>query len=109
MSSNLNINSFYKDKDIGISSDQFDIVFGFFKKVIDSDKSAEAFAVDLFRVAKSTDVSVLTLLDAMQDKDKMGISEIMAFYLNQLRSQSALLGVANIITPNQHVARNILG
>jgi hypothetical protein len=45
----------------------------------------------------------------MQDKDEIGVSEVMAFYLNQLRSQSALLGVANIITPNHQVARNILG
>ena len=44
----------------------------------------------------------------MQDKDKIGVSEVMAFYLNQIRSQSALLGVSNVITPNQQVARNIL-
>jgi hypothetical protein len=44
----------------------------------------------------------------MKDKDNIGISEIMAFYLNQLRPQSALIGIRNIVTPNPQVARNIL-
>jgi hypothetical protein len=104
----LNTNTFYANKDIGISSEHYSIVFGFLKKVFDENKTAETFAVDLFRVAKATDVSVLTILGSMKDKDKIGVSEIMAFYLNQLRSQSALIGVSNIITPNQQVARNIL-
>jgi hypothetical protein len=108
MSKILNTNSFYGDRDIGISSEHYNIVLGFFKKVMETEKSAEAFAVDLFRVAKGTDVPVLTLLESMQDKDKIGISEVMAFYLNQIRSQSALLGVSNVMTPNQQVARNIL-
>lgn len=108
MNEKLNIESFYKDTDVGISSEHYNIVIGFFKKVTSSEVSAKAFATDLFRVAKSTNVPVLTLLDSMQDKDEMGVNEVMAYYLNQIRSQSALLGVSNIIVPNQQVARNIL-
>jgi len=104
----LNIDTFYTDRDVGISSEHYNIVFGFFRKVLETDESAEAFTVDLFRVSKSTDVPVLIMLESMKDKDKIGVSEVMAFYLNQIRSQSALLGVSNVITPNQQVARNIL-
>jgi hypothetical protein len=109
MNRQLKTDTFYTDRDVGINSDHYDIVLGFFKKVTSTASTAKALATDLFRVAKATNVSVLTLLDAMQDKDEIGVSEVMAFYLNQLRSQSALLGVANIITPNHQVARNILG
>jgi hypothetical protein len=109
MSRKLNTDTFYSDMDIGISSEHYSIVVGFFKKVFETNNAAEAFAVDLFRIAKSTDVAVLTLLESMQDKDTIGVSEIMAFYLNQIRSQSALLGVSNVITPNPQVSRNILG
>ena len=108
MSKKLDTNHFYQDSDTGISSEHYNIVLGFFKKVTSNQKSAEAFTVDLFRVAKSTGVSVLTLLESMQDKDAMGVNEVMAFYLNQIRSQSALLGVSNTLVPNQQVARNIL-
>jgi len=108
MSKKLNINHFYQDSDIGISSEHYDIVLGFFKKVTSNQKTAEAFTVDLFRVTKSTGVSVLSLLESMQDKDEFGVNEVMAFYLNQIRSQSALLGVSNTLVPNQQVARNIL-
>ena len=108
MTRKLNVDTFYSDRDIGISSEHYSIVFGFFKKVFDTPNTADAFSVDLFGVSKAIDVSVLTLLDSMKDKDKIGISEIMAYYLNQIRSQSALLGVSNVITPNQQVARNIL-
>jgi len=102
------IDSFYKDSDIGINSEEWNIVNGFFTKFTDSKKTAEAFSVDLFRVSKSINVPVLDLLKSMNDKDTMGINETMAFYLNQIRSQSALLGVQNTITANQQVARNVL-
>jgi len=109
MPSNLNINSFYAEHDIEIDSQYYDIVVGFFKKVTNSERIAEAYTIDLFRVAKNTNVPILTLLESIQDKDEIGINEIMAFYLNQLRPQSALLGVSNLIAPNPRVARNILG
>jgi hypothetical protein len=108
MNRTLNIDTFYADSNVGINSEHYIIVVGFFKKVFETDAAAEAFAVDLFRIAKSTDVPVLTLLESMSDKDNIGVSEVMAFYLNQVRSQSALLGISNVITPNHQVARNIL-
>jgi hypothetical protein len=102
------LDKFYTDPSLNINSEHYSVVLGFFKKVTDNEKSAEAFALDLFRIAKTTNVNVLTLLESMNDKDKMGVNEIMCYYLNQIRSQSALLGVSNIITANQNVARNIV-
>jgi len=108
MSKKLNTETFYLDRDVGINSEHYAIVVGFFKKVFSDLRAAEEFTVDLFKVANGTNVSVLVLLESIQDKDRFGVSEAMAFYINQLRSQSSLLGVSNVIVPNQQVARNIL-
>jgi len=108
MADKFSLEKFYQDPSLNINSEQYSVVLGFFKKVTDSDKSAEAFALDLFRVAKATEVNVLTLLEAMHKKDKIGINEVMCYYLNQIRSQSALLGVTNVQSANQNVARNII-
>ena len=107
MPSTLNTDKFYTN-DEGINSNHYGIVVGFLKKMTTTEKAAEAFAADLFRVSKSLNISVLTIIDSMKDKDEIGISEIMAYYLNQTRSQRALLGVKNTITPFQPVARNII-
>jgi len=103
-----NIDTFYSDPSLNIGSEQYSIVVGFFKKVTQSEKTADAFATDLFRVSKTTGVDILTLLESMNDKDTLGVNEMMAYYLNQIRSQTALLGVSNTLTPNQNVARNIV-
>ena len=108
MADQFSIEKFYNDPSLNISSEHYSVVLGFFKKVTENDKSAEAFALDLFRVAKATGVNVLTLLDSMNDKDKIGVNEVMCYYLNQIRSQSALLGVSNVLTANQNAARNIV-
>jgi len=108
MANNFNIENFYSDPDVSINSEEYNIVIGFFRKVTSSEKSAEAFALDLFRVANGTDVPVLSLLETMKDQDKLGVNEVMAYYLNQIRSQSALLGVKNVTSPNNKVARNVL-
>ena len=108
MADTFSLEKFYNDPSLNINSEQYSVVVGFFKKVTDSEKSAEAFALDLFRVAKATNVNVLTLLESMNDKDKIGVNEVMCYYLNQIRSQSALLGVSNVLTANQNVARNIV-
>ena len=36
------------------------------------------------------------------------ITATLAFYLNNNRSNTTLLGITNTATPNQYVARNIL-
>lgn len=108
MGNNFNLENFYTDPDININSEEYNIVIGFFRKVTSSEKSAEIFTLDLFRVSKGTNVPVLTLLESMKDSDKFGINEIMAYYLNQIRSQSALLGVKNITSSNNKIARNVI-
>jgi hypothetical protein len=108
MSKTLDVNTFYSNRDISIGSEQYSIVLGFFKKVTETEKTAEEFTVNLFRVAKSTNVNVLELLSTMNDKDSIGVSEVMSYYLNQTRSQSVLLGVSNINTPDPQITRNIL-
>jgi hypothetical protein len=106
----FNTENFYSDDRTGlqVNGEQYAIVIGFFKRVMDTESTAEAFALDLFRVAKDIGVPVLTLLDSLKGKDKIGVNEAMAFYLNQVRPKSALLGVGNVLNPNIFVARNVV-
>jgi len=102
--------NFYSDNRVGqqVHSEQYDIVLGFFTKVMSTETLAKAFTLDLFRVANQTNVPVLTMLDSMKGQSAIGVSEVMAFYLNQTRPKSALVGVSNVLNPNIFVARNVL-
>lgn len=101
---------FYSNKRNGleVNSNEYNIVYGFFKKVLATDKSAKIFALDLFQISKDIDIPVLTLLDSLKDKDKLKVNEAMAFYLNQIRPKSALVGVGSIATPSRYTARNVV-
>jgi hypothetical protein len=102
--------NFYSDKRIGqqVQSEQYDIALGFFTKVMSTETLAKTFTLNLFRIANDTGVAVLTMLDSMKGKSSIGVSEAMAFYLNQVRPKSALIGVGNVLNPNIFVARNVL-
>jgi hypothetical protein len=106
----LNIDNFYNNNRVGqqVHSEQYDIVLGFFTRVMNTKVLAKAFTLDLFRVSKDTGVPVLTMLDSMKSKNSIGVSEAMAFYLNQIRPKSAFVGISNVLNPNIFVARNVL-
>jgi hypothetical protein len=53
----------------------------------------------------------MTLLEDIQGKsqnNKLELSQTMAFYLNLIRSKTALYGVSTVPSPNQAVQRNVL-
>ena len=102
--------NFYSDNRVGqqVHSQQYDIVLGFFTRIMRTETLAKAFTLDLFRVEQQTNVPVLTMLDSMKSKSSIGVSEAMAFYLNQIRPKSALVGVGNVLNPTISVARNVL-
>jgi hypothetical protein len=87
---------------------EYDAVYSFFASVFKTKEAAANFASSLFRVADQTNVSVVTLLESMQNKDQVTVTATMAYYLNGLRSNSTLLGVNSVLTPNYYTARNVL-
>lgn len=91
-----------------VPNNDYDIVLSFLKKAAGNDEQAEIFAASLFRIANETNTPVTTYLEDLQDVDSVTLSLKMAYYINNTRSNSVLLGVGRVITPNYYVARNIV-
>ena len=99
--------SFY-DYAVDVPVNEYDIVHSYFLSQMTSRIAAGNFTISLFRVADSTKIPVLTLLQEMQGNNGVNINVNMAYYLNQIRSRATLLGVGAQVTPNYYQARNIL-
>jgi hypothetical protein len=99
--------SFY-EYDVNVPADEYDIVYSYFRSVMTTAKAAGNFTVSLFRVAADTNISALTLLDAMKGQTGIALTASLAYYLNSIRSRATLLGVNASSTPNQYAARLIV-
>jgi hypothetical protein len=99
--------SFY-DYDVNVPANEYDIVNSYFLTQMTSRQAAGNFTVSLFRVAETTGIPALTLLQEMQGNTGVNININMAYYLNQIRSRATLLGVGTAVTPNFYQARNVL-
>jgi hypothetical protein len=93
---------------LDVPVNEYDIVLSFFNKVFGDGEAAQAFANNLFRVAYESNTPVLTLLDEMQDFDRIKVTQTLAYYINGTRSLSTLLGVNSSVVPTVWAARNIL-
>lgn len=105
---------FYK-YNINVNENEYDVVYAFFKTVFAEELAAKNFTMSLFYVADQTKTSVLDLLADMQSQisssggqPQIYVQTTMAYYLNNLRSNSTLLGVSAAVVPNYYAARNVL-
>ena len=91
-----------------VSAEEYDVVFSYMKSVFTTDLAAGNFTVALFRIADTTGVSVLTILSNIQGQNSIQLTQTLAYYLNNLRSTSTLLGYGASVSPNYYTARNVL-
>jgi hypothetical protein len=98
--------SFYSYEEF-VPSEEYDVVFSFFKSIFTEPDAAGNFTIALFRIASTTNTPVLTLLAQMEGQDQMNITKTLAYYLNNLRSPATLLGFGATVTPNYYTARNV--
>jgi pyruvate/2-oxoacid:ferredoxin oxidoreductase alpha subunit len=91
-----------------VNAEEYDAVFSFMRSVFTTDQSAGNFTVALFRIAEETRTPVLTILQNIQGQDSITITQTLAYYLNNMRSGSTLLGFGATVTPNYYTARNVL-
>ena len=94
--------------DINVPADEYDIVYSFFLREMTTPRAAGNFTVSLFRVAETTGISPLTLLDEFKGQNGINLSASLAYYLNSIRSRATLLGVGVAVVPNFYQARNVL-
>lgn len=98
---------FYSFK-LEVDVNLYDVVLSFFSSIFSDELAAKNFTLSLFRISESSGVPVLTLLDEMKGQDQLKITATLGYYLNNLRSNSTLLGIRAAVTPNFYAARNVL-
>jgi|TARA_R110001592_G_scaffold302840_1_gene574810 hypothetical protein len=73
-------------------------------------QTASQFATVLFRISQETGTDIQIFMDYFRGnvETTLQVNTEMAFYLNLLKSKTALYGVSNVPTPNQAVQRNVI-
>lgn len=87
--------------------DAYDAVLSYFRSVFKSLEAAGNFTVSVFRISQETNIPVMNLLQQFQGQSAPEITLTLAYYLNNIRSSSTLLGLNVPTQPNFYVARNI--
>lgn len=93
--------------EVDVPSLEYDAVYSFFRSIYGTAQAAGNFTVSLFRIAQQSTIPVMDLLLQIQDLDQAQLNITLAYYLNNIRSPSTLLGLNVTTTPNYYVARNI--
>jgi hypothetical protein len=93
---------------MNVDASRYEIVRSYFYNVTSSNDSANNFATIIFRIAGITGEDPLTLLSYIQGKEKVEANAIMIYYLNSIKSKTALYGINVIPQSNQPVQRNVV-
>ena len=100
-----------------VNSGDWDSVYSYFLGVLKGNsenektkQTASQFATVLFRIAQETETDIQIFMDYFTTnvQTSLQVTTEMAFYLNLLKSKTALYGVSNVPTPNQAVQRNVI-
>jgi len=86
---------------------EYDAVRSFFLSQFGTAEAAGNFTVSLFRIAETSNIPVMDLLQQMEGQNQTELTLTLAYYLNGIRSPSTLLGLNSATTPNYYVARNV--
>ena len=98
----------FYELDLIVDTNEWDIVTSYFKKVMTDPEIVKTFSTNIFKIAKKTGTSALTLMESLKGQDGMTLTMTMAYMMNNERSNSVLLGVGNLITPNYYAERNVI-
>ena len=94
---------------VKVNASEYDIVNGYFTSVCATRNIAGNFTAVLFRIAQEENINVLDLLSYIQGtNNNLEMNQIIAYYLNGLKSKTSLYGISNPPSPNQTIARNIV-
>lgn len=100
-----------------VNAADWDSVYSYFLGVLKGDpesertkQTASQYATTLFRIAQETGTNIQIFMDYFKTNvlTTIQLNTEMAFYLNLLKSKTALYGVSRVPTPNQAVQRNVL-
>jgi len=91
-----------------VDGNRYEIVRSYFYSVTNSISVANNFTTMIFRIAGITNQDPLELLSYVKGKSKLEANAIMIYYLNSLKSKTALYGFGVVPIPNEPVQRNIV-
>ena len=99
--------SFY-NFNVTVDSNAYDVVLSYFQSIFGDSLAAKNFTVNFFQISENTDLPVEQLLQEIAGQNQLQLTATFSYYLNNLRSNSTLLGVSAAVTPNFYAARNVL-
>ena len=108
--------SFYAEP-LSVPVNEWDVVNSYFVGVLKGDPNSEStkdtakkFASVLFKIAQQTGTDIMVFMDYFRTnvETSVQVNTEMAYYLNLLKSKTALYGISTVVSPNQAVQRNIL-
>ena len=108
--------SFYSST-INVPVNEWDVVYSYFVGVLKGNSESETtketakkFAAVLFKIAQQTGTDIMVFMDYFRTnvETKVQVNSEMAYYLNLLKSKTALYGISTVVSPNQAVQRNII-
>lgn len=102
--------SFYSFNTV-VNPDEYDVVHGYFTSVCEGPNIADNMTAVFFRITTETGIPATTLLSYVkgdQNSDTMHLDKTICYFLNTLKSKTALYGVSQVPRPNQPVSRNII-
>lgn len=93
---------------INVEANDYDAVNSYFRNIYTDPVAAGNFTVTLFRIANEQNIDVLTLLRQIQTSSTTAeLDRTIAYYLNNMRSNSTLVGVSEPTQPNYYASRNV--
>ena len=98
----------FYNRELVIDANIYDTVLSFFTSIFADQEAAKNFTLSVFQISESSGNPVESILSELSKQNQVQITATLAYYLNNNRSNTTLLGVSNTATPNQYVARNIL-
>jgi hypothetical protein len=108
--------SFYSST-ISVPVNEWDAVYSYFVGVLKGNSESEStketakkFATVLFKISQQTGTDIMVFMDYFRTnvETKVQVNSEMAYYLNLLKSKTALYGISTVVSPNQTVQRNII-
>ena len=94
--------------ELSVDANLYDVIFSHFKRIFDNESAAKNFSLNLFRISESTGTPAIEILDNIRSQSQIELTATFAYYLNNLRSNTTLLGISAVSTPAFYAARNIV-
>lgn len=97
----------YFEQPVRITQNDHDAILGYFQKVTQDRKAAEALTSAIVTIADQSNVSPVKLLDEVKSNNGFEVTQRVAALINATRRNTSLLGSKQSRISNPMISRNI--